>query len=207
MVTTLTTFEAIDACIEYHGENCRFDPEKKAFAYTGGGWGSPAAIYNSLYDGKENHHYKGKPYAFKLRQFKDALADGAFVVKGRKVPIKSSVHSTIQPSETVYLSFDAADNCARHNGEIVYVDLLFMPKEEYVESVAARKAGRPSMASVISSLHEKNQHLLESDMKQAQYAKILQDTFRKNEKKKPPPSLAVINKYLKVMKIFSDKSL
>ena len=178
----LSVAEAIEACIEFSEEHSHFDKTKKAFVYTPKGWGSPRALYNALHDRTsadriENHGFKGKPYAFKLQQFKHAIASGALKVSGRIVPIKQARHVVLDPAEAAYLEFSSADEVASYKGDIKYVELRVFPAEHSL-ALERRGAGQPSSESKVLMLHAENEHRITPAMTQTVYAETLQKAGR-----------------------------
>lgn len=203
----LTVAEAIEACIEYAEENCVFSPEKRAFVYTKSGWGSPRVIYAALHDplpvaGEptpriENHSYRGKPYAFKLQQFRDAVASGALKVEGRKLPIKEVRHVRLDPVEAAHLVYNPASNSGQY-GEVEYGDLRFYP-DEYAPEHARTGPGKTATQGRerVKVLHAANQHRIKPGMTQAAYARILREVARKQREDMAGLSLKSVQRHLK----------
>lgn len=167
----LSTFEAIDASVEYAEDKSSFDFQKGGFVFTARGWGNPRVVYNALPIGPGQHEYAGERYTFKLNQFKSAIAKGAFSVRGKRVPIIQGRHHTkISADEAAYLDFCPRDNVAKHNGSILYVDIQFLPADQ---PGVRQKAGRPSVEAVVLELHEKHKGGFKEGMTQKAYAEFL----------------------------------
>lgn len=212
----LTTEEAIEACIEYAGEDCTFSLEQREFRYTGKGWGSPRAIYKALHDplpkaGEatpriQNHAYLGKPYRFKLQQFREALASGALLVDGLALPRKQVKHVRLDPVEAAHMEYDVKSNSAQI-GNQKYADLKFYPEAmtpERMRSGAGRAAKNGRIR--VKALHEENKHRITAGMTQTAYARILEAAARRSRYNMDGLSKKSIQRHLEYHGVLTKRS-
>lgn len=175
----LTAAEAIEACADYVAGSSKFSIERRAFIYTGKGWGSPAMIreamardYMKAHDAyvtlrdktcdslalaiahQRLERIRNVSEACRQEGFIQALATGALKVEAKWSG--ESFYRVVNPSEAATFRFDSASNSAV-GAERKYSALKFTPAEKPI-----RGKGRPTSRPLMAAIFEESRAELEN---------------------------------------------